>query len=28
MDEIRRDPAYWRARLQSAVRPKNPARSR
>lgn len=27
MDEIRRDPAYWRARLQSAARPKSPARA-
>ena len=27
MDEIRRDPPYWRARLQSAARPKNPARA-
>ncbi len=27
MDEIRRDPTYWRARLQSAARPKNSARA-
>jgi putative transcriptional regulator len=27
MDEIRRDPSYWRARLQSAARPRESGRS-